>query len=334
MEIEYVSELLNKIWKFQDDRISIQPLKGDASNRYYYRLFINNTSVIIMEFKPLSCDQNSFPFINILTHLKECNINVPEIYYSDINKGIILLEDFGDITLENIFYNDEEYIGYYYKAIDELLKIQIDATNRFNPECNAFKLSFDVNKFMEELNLFLKYLIEVYKGIEIRPEDRKEIEKYFLYISNILDRESKYFTHRDYHSRNIMIKDDEIKLVDFQDARMGLCQYDLASLLRDSYVTLDEESINKLIEYYIDRKEEIENIKIDREEFIRLFDFTSIQRNLKACGTFAFLYTVKNKRGYIGYIKNTLKYVSKNLDKYEELLPLKSLLKNYLEELL
>ncbi len=330
MEIGYLSRLIENIWGIKRDRIVVKPLEGDASDRSYYRIFIGDITVIGMEFSPLESGESSFT--NVLTHLKGCGIGVPDLYYSDLKNGLILLEDVGDLTLERIFYNKDEYLKYYYKAIDELLKLQIRAS-RFNPRCSAFRLFFDVDKFMEEFELFLNYLIEDYKGIRIRSGDRKALRKYFLDISELLARQPLYFTHRDYHSRNIMIKDERIKLIDFQDARMGLCQYDLASLLRDSYVSLKEEIIRELLEYYVDQKEEIESVKINMEEFVRLFDFTSIQRNLKACGTFAFLYKVKNKKGYARYIKNTLKYVKRNLEKYEELLPLKRLLEGYLEEL-
>jgi hypothetical protein len=130
-----------------------------------------------------------------------------------------------------------------------------------------------------------------------------------------------------------MLHNEKISVLDFQDALMGPCQYDLASLLRDSYIALLEEMIDELIEYYISKKEAVDGIKIDRKNFRELFDLMSIQRNLKAAGRFAYINSVKKNNFYLQFIPQTLGYVKKNLIKNKGLQELHKLLSKYVEEL-
>ncbi len=111
---------------------------------------------------------------------------------------------------------------------------------------------------------------------------------------------------------------------------MGLAQYDLASLLRDSYVVLRDELRESLLDYYLSRVEEKTGEKIDRPRFRYIFDMTSLQRNLKAIGTFAFQAVGRNNSSYLKYIPNTLNYVRKNLEKYDEFAPYRMVLASYL----
>ena len=128
-----------------------------------------------------------------------------------------------------------------------------------------------------------------------------EIRGHFLSLCQALAKQEPVFTHRDFHSRNLMAQNGNLILIDFQDARRGPCQYDLVSLLKDSYVPLDDKFRNELIERYIQLKEKAEERSVDRQEFHRIFDWMSIQRNLKAVGTFAFQAIVKGNRRYLEY---------------------------------
>jgi len=157
-----------------------------------------------------------------------------------------------------------------------------------------------------------------------------EMRGYLLDLCQILSNQRQYLNHRDYHSRNIMVKDGDLRFLDFQDARMGPCQYDLSSLLRDSYIVLDNKLVDDLIEYYISQKEMIEGESIDRNEFRRIFDYMSVQRNLKAVGTFAYQKMAKGSDRYLEHIPPTLNYVKVNLEKYEAFSGLKKILYKYL----
>jgi aminoglycoside/choline kinase family phosphotransferase len=116
--------------------------------------------------------------------------------------------------------------------------------------------------------------------------------------------------HRDYHSRNLMLHNGQLYIIDFQDARMGPDTYDLVSLLRDSYVDLPEETVNELLAYFLALKGETGR----EREFRQRFDLMALQRNLKALGTFGYQTTARRNPVYIQYIPRTLRYVRDNLD--------------------
>jgi len=130
-----------------------------------------------------------------------------------------------------------------------------------------------------------------------------------------------------------MIQNDELKMIDFQDARLGPRQYDLVSLLKDSYVELDDSFVEEMIGYFIDRSEEVGVEKINRIDFGETFDLMSVQRNLKAIGTFAFQETQKGTDRYSEDIPRTLNYVKKALARQPELFNIQTVLRKYIPEI-
>ena len=329
--------------------VAISALQGDASNRSYYRLHYANenrpATMILMELAEPEAFKKSeeqvsastvtireLPYINILRHLARSDVAVPKLYFYDPDNGLLFLEDLGDQTLEMELKDCGEDAArrYYRLAIDELTKIQGPVTHDRDRHCIAFGRAFDVPLLMWEFDHFLEYGIEARSGLSIKPGDRETIRGEFLKISERLAAEPKVFTHRDYHSRNLMVHRDRIWILDFQDALVGPGVYDLASLLRDSYAALEDSMLDGLMDYYLDHRRE----KIDaKQSFRRLFDLMSIQRNLKAAGRFVYIDVVKKKGHLLPYIPRTLGYVRRNLDRYEELKKLREALKPYVEEL-
>jgi len=214
-------------------------------------------------------------------------------------------------------------------AIDELLKIQVRGSRFSDGTSIAFGRAFDVPLLMWEFDHFLEYGIEQAGGNLITKQDREQVRNAFLSIAETLAKEPRCLTHRDYHSRNLMIHQARVWVLDFQDALMGPAVYDLASLLRDSYVKLDEDLIDELLDYYQQQRESLDGTKPDRSSFRRLFDLMSIQRNLKAAGRFVYIDVVKKNDRFLQYVPQTLGYVKRNLEKYQELEPLKLLLGRY-----
>ena len=130
-----------------------------------------------------------------------------------------------------------------------------------------------------------------------------------------------------------MVDGTRLGVIDFQDALMGPASYDLASLVRDAYIQLDEVLVDELVEYYQDQMTDRGVSRIDRTAFRRLFDLTSIQRNLKAAGRFVYINPVKGNPKFLADIPRVLSYVKRNLQKYPELEPLKRHLTPYVPEL-
>jgi aminoglycoside/choline kinase family phosphotransferase len=135
--------------------------------------------------------------------------------------------------------------------------------------------------------------------------------------------------HRDYHSRNLMLFEGRVYMIDFQDARMGPDTYDLVSLLRDSYVDLNDLAVNELIAYFL----ALTGDQTDGAAFRERFDLMALQRNLKALGTFGYMTVARNNTVYIQYIPRTIGYVRQNLSKYPKFSGLRDLLAAYVEEL-
>jgi hypothetical protein len=135
--------------------------------------------------------------------------------------------------------------------------------------------------------------------------------------------------HRDYHSRNLMIHEECLYIIDFQDARMGPDTYDLVSLLRDSYVDLPEATVDELIAYFLALKGEADS----EAPFRSRFNLMALQRNLKALGTFGYQTTARRNPVYIQYIPRTLRYVRHNLEQMPQFSGLQAVLAELIEEL-
>ena len=327
------------------------PLAGDASNRRYYRLNLAGglpSSVILMQLaEPEGFKQSEeavsgtlhrideLPFLNIMSHLATANVPVPALHYYDQTAGLLYLEDFGDMTLaEAVSKASAATVESRYKqALNILVRMQVEATSPVNPGCLAFHRSFDVPLLMWEFDHFLEYGIAARVNQPMRPDDEAVIRGEFERIAGMLADEPRVFVHRDYHSRNLMVEGVRLGVIDFQDALMGPASYDLASLLRDAYIQLDEALVDHLVDYYLEQLAERRIVWTNRAAFRRLFDLTSIQRNLKAAGRFVYIDRVKGNSKFLADIPRVLSYVKRNLQKYPELDQLRKHLTPYVPEL-
>ena len=181
---------------------------------------------------------------------------------------------------------------------------------------------------LDEMKLFVYW----YCKLELKIND-KEMQKYDLYsvFNQIVDRalkQEKVFVHRDFHSRNIIVNsNNQLGVLDFQDAVLGPITYDLVSLLRDCYITLPEQFVSEKIEHFYHESSAL-LMKTTQEEFIKDFDWMGVQRHLKAVGIFSRLKHRDQKENYILDIPRTRDYLIKICDKYDSL----QLLSGFLRE--
>ena len=315
--------------------LSIEKLGGDASDRNYSRLHVQGQgkdlprTMVVMELQePFPSEE--LPFINILHTLEKEGLGVPRLYAADPEQGLVLLEDLGDDILQRRVRRErpDKLRGLYHEAIDIIVRMQCDL--EASSDCVAFRTAFTVEKFIWELDFFRAHYIEGLLQKKIDPRDRQSMDHLFFWLSSLMDGEEKVLTHRDYHSRNLICHEGKLKMLDFQDARMGPAQYDVASLLRDSYVVLEDTLRESLVEYYLSQWEARTRERIDRSRFRYIFDMTSLQRNLKAVGTFAYQAVERKNSRYLKYIPDTLRYVQENLFRYDELSPYREALARYL----
>jgi len=322
----YLSTTMEKIFKWSASGIHCERLEGDASERSYFRVSQKNSggahgmevqkslqSLIIMQLEKPVIERET-DFTRVLKFLRSLDLPAPELFYYDIPKGLLFLEDCGTMTLKDQLHEfPQDKTQLYRQAVELLVRMQSQATDSIDSTCPAYHRKFDVKKLMWEFNFMLDYYVDEFCGSPLESSARKELSEAFTPLCESLAAEKLYFTHRDYHSRNLMFDQGHLVLIDFQDARMGPCQYDLVSLLKDSYVKVDDALAEELIDFYIQLKEKEEGQRVDRERFDRIFYEMSIQRNLKAVGTFAYQSVKKNNHQYEDFIAPTLGYVRKAL---------------------
>lgn len=299
----------------KSDDLEVIPLAGDASARRYFRVVKAQTSYVLMVWEPF-VDDDSYPFLSVHRHLYKHDVSVPEIIAKSPKEGLVLLEDLGDLTLERKFWenqNQELALPYYKMAVDEIAKIHYGATDDKNPRCTAFQIEFDNKKLMWEMNYGWEHLLEKMCGLKIPTSSKEKVYELFNEICDTLANEPKHICHRDYHSRNLMLKFGKIRVIDFQDARLGPIQYDLVSLIKDSYVELNKDLGKTLLEYYFEKRKEAGHPKVTWEKFIEIYEIQSIQRCFKACGSFASFYNLRQDKRYLKYLPGTLNRVKNSL---------------------
>ena len=298
-------------------------LKGDASDRNYYRANFNlkstpeiKKSVVIMQLAKLEKNPN---FNCMQKFLKKMNIPVPEIFHFDQELGLLFLMDCGNMHLaDKLKEEPEKAMSWYQRAIEIIVTFHTNVTENITGDCPAHGLFFDEEKLMQEMDFMLQHYVDRLLMNALEPDKKKGTQLALLTLCKELSKQDRFFTHRDYHARNIMIQNDKLIVIDFQDARMGPCQYDLVSLLKDSYTILEEPIREELLEFYVNRMEQ-NGKKILRGPFYKIFDWMSVQRNLKAIGTFAYQYEILGNDRYLQYIDPTLDYIRHTLSKRQDL---------------
>lgn len=300
----------------------IFPLAGDASSRRYYRIVHGGQSLVLMAWEPFE-NPDQFPFLNVQRLFKLAQVQVPEVIAFDEKRGLILLEDLGDLTLERKFWENQDQrvaLPFYKQALDELIQMHF-ATQKIKMESSAFTMRFDTEKLMWEMNYAIEHMLLKFCKVKLSESDLKGLKQSLSGICQSLSEQSVVVCHRDYHSRNTMIKHGKMRIIDFQDARMGPMQYDLVSLFKDSYVDLNTAVQTELLEYYLDRAEAALGKKVNNHEFMELYEKQTVQRCFKACGSFTSFYNSRQDLRYLKYIHKTIHEVYASAQLFKDLKP-------------
>jgi aminoglycoside/choline kinase family phosphotransferase len=308
----------------------VVPLTGDASDRRYFRLLLPDAASIVLSVHAGPFEFETLPFVNVARLLAEMPVPIPRVIGHADDLGVLALEDLGDVTLQAHLgaATPAEHAALYRQSVALIATLQRRGGELTSPRYLPFGIAFDVEKLTWEMDFFIKHFLEAYRGVVFAPDVREELRAEFSGLVETLASEPRVLCHRDYHSRNLMLHDNRLYIIDFQDARMGPDTYDLASLLRDSYVDLPEETVADLIAYFLALKGQSGN----DQAFRRRFDLMALQRNLKALGTFGYQTTARRNPVYIQYIPRTLRYVRTNLDHLGEFSRLRDLLATHVEE--
>jgi len=289
-------------------------LKGDGSDRNWYRLTSGNRSLVMAD-HGIRKNQSTMEvdsFIAIGRHLHDKDIPVPEIYLYDTFSGLVFMEDLGDVNLQTLVLNTEnpeEIISYYKSVIGLLGNLSVIGAKGFDPLWTYQTSHYDQDLILEkECRYFVDAFLRKYLGMNICFEDLEDE------FRSLADRALKFsvngFMHRDMQSRNIMVKNNRFYFIDFQGGRLGPIQYDLASLLIDPYVELSHRVRNLLLNFSVQTLSSVLNV--DPDDFLSGYKYCSITRNLQILGAFAYLSRIKGKRYFEKYIPNAINTLMHN----------------------
>ena len=295
---------------FGDENFVISKASDDASFRRYFRIERSNSTFIAMDAPPKQ--ENSSQFLLIAKLLNNNNIHAPKIIQADLTDGFLLLEDLGSSTFLDTL-KGKFNTNLYKLAIDILIEIQsIDTQNINLPSYNS-----------EILNTEMQLLIDWYLPKELSSKQSNNLKKIFkILIDNSLN-SGQVLVHRDYHCRNLMfINDNDLGVIDFQDAVIGSNTYDLCSLLKDAYFELNQEQLQILLKYFYDKS----NISTKFTDFMKQFELMGLQRHLKILGIFKRLSIRDGKHQYLEDIPLVKKYALQIANKYPEFSILKEIL--------
>jgi aminoglycoside/choline kinase family phosphotransferase len=316
----------------------IVPLTGDASDRRYFRIIPTRAeggvpggdSSFVLGMNAQAFDYNALPFVNVAGLLAAMPVPIPAILGHADDLGILCLQDLGDVTLQAHLgaSSPKEHAALYRQAVWFIHSLQRRGADLRDAKYIPYGIAFDVEKLMWEMDFFVKHFLEAYRGVRFAAADREALRAELSTLVTELAGEPRVLCHRDYHSRNLMLRAGQLFIIDFQDARMGPDTYDLASLLRDSYMDLTDDTVDELLAYFL----ALQGRSHDAAAFRVRFDVMALQRNMKALGTFGYQTTTRQNPVYIQYMPRTLRYARETMLKYPRFARLRGLLATHLEE--
>jgi len=309
---------------------AVIPLTGDASTRRYFRVISLDGPSVVLALHEGPIDVATLPFMNVAQLLQRMPLPVPAVVGHSDELGILALQDLGDVTLQAHLGAGTltQHASLYRQAVAFINVLQRRGRDLESPDHAPYRMTFDVEKLTWELDYFVRHFLEGYRGAVLSPAERTALAVEWATITEELAAEPRVLCHRDYHSRNLMVYEGRLYIIDFQDARLGPDTYDLVSLLRDSYVDISDRELDELIAYF----GALSGVA-DAAEFRRRFDLMAVQRNLKALGTFGYQTITRRNPVYIQYIPRTLQYARTNLEKHARFGRLRELLATHIEEL-
>lgn len=331
-----LDEGLEKLYGTPLPPVVVEKLKGDASTRTYFRVRLTEPrkgppTIIVMQLPEdafgsdeggAQLETTRLPFLEVGELLCARGIPVPNIYLEYLERGQILLEDLGDTTFERQLLETprEQWKGPYGQAVDLLAEIH-ERCEDLPPSSIVTRRKFDRALLEWELEHFRRWGLEELYG-SLDPASARVASEAFSAIVAEIEAMPTGFVHRDYQSRNLMVRQGgELTILDFQDALIGPRTYDLVALLCDSYVSLDIDLQETMIERYAVAR------RIDAEQVRREFWVVTLHRKLKDAGRFVFIDRKRNDASFLQWYAQSLAYVGRALSQTGRFVPLEGLLR-------
>jgi aminoglycoside/choline kinase family phosphotransferase/dTDP-glucose pyrophosphorylase len=309
--------------------IQITPIAGDGSDRHWYRACHGKRSLVLSDHGICLAQSENYSqlqaFVSIGTHLAAQKIAVPKVLGHDVLSGQVALEDLGDVHLASVVHQTQDpaiLMALYKKVIDRLIEFSQTGRLNFDTRWTCQTTAYSKELILEkECAYFMTEFIQGYLGREDTFESYAH--EFDVIADNALEHCVEGLMHRDMQSKNIMIHNDKIYFIDFQSARKGPLQYDLASLLIDPYVNLSKGIQEELVLYTMFRLK-IESTA-EQDKFKRCYHYCCVTRNLQFLGAFAFLSRIKGKKRFESYIPQAVRSLKSNIERLASVPTLKKL---------
>lgn len=309
MNVIFVENAIARLQNFlekNNQNTEFEVLTPDASTREYYRVTWKNQSAIACVYgEAFKAAEHSY--LDVTALFLAGDLPVAEIYEFDETLGIVVQEDFGDTILRDFLQQSDN------QTRDELLnrassliaRIQSITPNAFERNSIASRLKFDEGKLGWELNFFKTHYFETFRKIKLSEEADQDLTDEFTELSKELEARARVLCHRDFHAANLMLdRNNQLRIIDHQDARIGAASYDLVSLLLDRVLEMPESNwLDEKKAFFLAEREKLGLEKIDRQDFDGEFQLQTVQRCLKAIGTFSFQSVMRGKTYFIPYIE-------------------------------
>lgn len=285
----------------------LKMVSGDASFRRYYRFDHEDSTIVAVDAPPEF--EDSRKFMHVANRYLQQHVPVPHIIMANHNLGFYCLTDFGDDQFASHL-NEQSCKDLYQLALSHLPAIQ---------QCTKTDAGnlplYDDELLDKEFHLFTHWLLNVHLGIYLSQDEQKIVESTFQFLREVFLSQPQVGVHRDFHSRNLMLlENNQLGIIDFQDAVVGPITYDAVSLLRDCYQSWPDEVVVEILHaYYLQYHSDYQ-----WTDFKRWFDLTGMQRHIKASGIFARLCHRDGKHAYLQDVPRTLQYLINVGQNYEQ----------------
>lgn len=302
---------------FPAEKWQLEPASADASFRRYFRINLadRRETRIVMDAPPPQEDCR--PFIRVADLLRQAGLNAPAVLAQDLEQGFLLLTDLGSTTyLGALQENDAGADVLFRDATDVLITWQLASRPGVLPPYSAALLR-------RELDLFPEWYLARHLGFVLAPEQRQVMERMFAVIMASNLAQPAVYVHRDYMPRNLMLSEPNPGILDFQDAVYGPISYDVASLVRDAFISWEEErALDWVVRYWDKARRAGLPVGADFGEFYRGFEWMGLQRHLKVLGIFARIHYRDGKPGYVEDTPRFVRYARAVAARYNALAPL------------
>ncbi|MCW4148892.1 phosphotransferase [Halomonas sp. 18H] len=285
------------------DTISLAPAGGDASFRRYFRLMLpDGTTRVVMDAPPRQ--EDSQPFVTIARRWRSAGLPVPRIHAADLEQGFLLLDDLGSTPLQELFTDDARIRGYHNQALSLIADLQ----NRVSPEALSV---YDAALLGRELDLFPEWCLNAWLGIPT-PENWTALRAELIEQSLA---QPLVCVHRDFDAMNLMVLDQRLYMIDFQDAVAGPISYDAISLLRGRYQRFSKQQFTTFIRNFHSQAQQDGRLSqhLDADTFLAQSQAMAAQRTLKVLGIFCRLTLRDQKAGYLARLPHFLDHLDDSL---------------------